>query len=191
MSDPNELRRAAATQQHLTRWAIDPAHSEIRFSIRHMMVSTVKGKFGTFLGDLIYDHHLEQPAGVIVEIDAASVDTGQVQRDIHLRSGDFFDVENHPHIRFASRHVESIGNNHYQVHGELRLLRETRPVVLDVTFEGIGEDPDGNMRASFSATTEIDRHEFGLTWNRSVEAGGLMVGDSVRIYLEIQAIQQH
>lgn len=190
MSDPNELRRAAAAHQHLTRWAIDPDHSEIRFSIRHMMVSTVKGQFRTFSGDLIYDHHLEQPAGVVVEIDAGSIDTGQVQRDIHLRSGDFFDVENHPHIRFASRDVESIGSNHYQVHGDLRLLRETRAVVLDVTFEGIGEDPDGNMRASFSATTEIDRHEFGLTWNRSVEAGGLMVGESVRIYLEIQAILQ-
>ena len=190
MSDPNELRRAAAAQQHLTRWAIDPANSEIRFSIRHMMVSTVKGQFRTFLGDLIYDHHLEQPAGVIVEIDAASVDTGQIQRDIHLRSGDFFDVENYPYIRFASRHVESIGNNDYQVHGDLRLLRYTREITLDVTFEGIGEDPDGNMRASFSATTEINRHDFGLTWNRPVEAGGLMVGESVRIYLEIQAIQQ-
>lgn len=190
MPDPNELRRAAASQQHLTRWAIDPNHSEIRFSIRQMMVSTVKGQFQSFLGDLLYDHQLEQPAGVMVEIAAASIDTGQVQRDIHLRSGDFFDVENCPHIRFASRHVESIGGNHYQVHGDLRLLRETRQIVLDVTFEGIGEDPDGNMRASFSATTEINRHEFGLTWNRPLEAGGLMVGDSVRIYLEIQAVQQ-
>lgn len=190
MSDPNELRRAAASQQHLTRWAIDPNHSEIRFTIRHLMVSTVKGKFQSFLGNLIYDHQLEQPAGVVVEIAAGSIDTGQVQRDIHLRSGDFFDVENYPHIRFASRHVESIGNNHYQVHGDLRLLRETRQVVLDVTFEGIGEDPDGDMRASFSATTEISRHDFGLTWNRPLEAGGLMVGESVRIYLEIQAIQQ-
>ena len=190
MPDPNELRHAAASQQHLTRWAIDPVHSEIRFTIRHLMVSTVKGQFQSFQGDLIYDHKLEQPAAVVVEIRAESIDTGQVQRDIHLRSGDFFDVENYPHIRFASRHVESIGNNHYQVHADLRLLRETRQVVLDVTFEGIGEDPDGNMRASFSATTEINRHDFGLTWNRPLETGGLMVGENVRIYLEIQAIQQ-
>jgi polyisoprenoid-binding protein YceI len=190
MADPNELRRAAAAQQHLTRWAIDPEHSEIRFSIRHMMVSTVKGRFQTFQGDLIYDHQLDQPAGVIVEIDASSIDTGQIQRDIHLRSGDFFDVENHPHIRFASREVEAIGSNHYRVHGDLRLLRETRQIVLDVMFEGIGADPEDNMRASFSATTEINRHDFGLSWNRPVEAGGLMVGESVRIYLEIQATKQ-
>jgi polyisoprenoid-binding protein YceI len=190
MPDSNDLRHTAAAHQHLTNWTIDPDHSEIRFSIRHLMVSTVKGQFQTFRGDLIYDHQLEQPAGVVVEIDAESIDTGQIQRDIHLRSGDFFDVENHPHIRFASRDVESIGSNHSRVHGDLRLLRKTQPVVLDVTFEGIGSDPDGNMRASFSATTEINRHEFGLTWNRPVEAGGVMVGDSVRIYLEIQAVQQ-
>ncbi|TVR76193.1 MAG: polyisoprenoid-binding protein [Sphaerobacteraceae bacterium] len=190
MPDSNELRRQAAHHQHLTRWIIDPLHSEIRFSIRHLMISTVKGNFASFQGDLIYDHQLEQPAGVVVEIEAGSVETGQIQRDIHLRSGDFFDVENYPHIRFASRHVESIGNNHYLVHGDLRLLRETQQVVLDVTFEGIGEDAEGNQRASFSATTEINRHDFGLTWNRSVEAGGLMVGESVRIYLEIQAVQQ-
>jgi polyisoprenoid-binding protein YceI len=190
MPDSDDLRKRAAHHQHLTRWNIDPEHSEIRFSIRHLMVSTVKGKFGRFQGDLIYDHQLEQPAGVVVEIEAASVDTGQVQRDIHLRSGDFFDVENFSHIRFASRHVESIGNNHYQVHGDLRLLHETQQVVLDVTFEGIGTDPDGNQRASFSATTEINRHDFGLNWNRVVDAGGVMLGESVRIYLEIQAVQQ-
>jgi polyisoprenoid-binding protein YceI len=190
MSDPNELRRAAASQQHLTRWAIDPDHSEIRFAIRHLMVSTVKGEFESFQGDFIYDHQLEQPAGVIVEVSAASVNTGQVQRDIHLRSGDFFDVENYPYIRFASRHVESAGDNRYQVHGDLRLLRVTREVVLDVTFQGIQEDSDGSMRASFSATTEINRHDFGLTWNRRVEAGGLMVGEDVRIDLEIQAVKQ-
>jgi polyisoprenoid-binding protein YceI len=190
MAEPNELRRRAAAHQHLTSWRIDPDHSEIRFSIRHLMVSTVKGKFHTFQGDLIYDHQLEQPAGVIVEIDAASIDTGQVQRDIHLRSGDFFDVENFPHIRFASRDVEAIGSDHYRVHGDLRLRRETQPVVLDVTFEGIGEDPDGNMRASFLGTTEFSRSEFGLTWNRPADAGGVMVGDSVRVYLEIQAVQQ-
>lgn len=190
MPESNDLRRNAGTQQHLTTWAIDPNHSEIRFSVRHMMVSTVKGSFQTFRGDLSYDHQLEQPAGVMVEIDAASIETGQIQRDIHLRSGDFFDVENYPQIRFASRDVESIGKNHYRVHGDLRLLRETQPIVLDVTFEGIGEDPDGNMRASFSATTEMDRQAFGLTWNRAVETGGVLVGDSVRIYLEIQAVQQ-
>jgi polyisoprenoid-binding protein YceI len=190
MADPNELRQRVAAHPHLTRWAIDPEHSEIRFSIRHLMVSTVKGRFGSFRGDLIYDHQLEQPAGVAVEIDAASIDTGQVQRDIHLRSGDFFDVENFPHIRFASRDVESIGSGHYRVHGELRLRRETQPIVLDVTFEGIGEDPNGNMRASFSATTEFSRSDFSMTWNRPVEAGGVMVGDSVRVYLEIQATQQ-
>jgi polyisoprenoid-binding protein YceI len=190
MSDPNELRRAAAIHQHLTRWAIDPARSKIRFSIRHLMVNTVAGQFQSFQGDLIYDHQLEQPAGVIVEIDADSVDTGQVQRDIHLRSGDFFDVENFPHIRFASRHVEPIEEGHYKVHGDFRLRRETREITLDVTFQGIEQDQSGAMHASFSATTEIDRHDFGLTWNRPADAGGLVIGQDVKIELQIHAVQQ-
>lgn len=189
MSEPGDPGKNGASQ-HVTRWEIDQEHSEVRFTVRHLMVSTVRGQFTSFRGDMVYDHQLEQPVGVMVEIDARSIDTGQVQRDIHLRSGDFLDVENYPHIRFASRDVESIGSNHYRVHGDLRLLRTTRSVVLDVTFEGIGEDPAGNMRASFSATTEINREEFSLTWNRPLEAGGVMIGESVRIYLEIQAIQQ-
>jgi polyisoprenoid-binding protein YceI len=186
---PGTDPHANAHGHHLSRWSIDTDHSEIRFAIRHMMVSTVRGHFISFRGDMVYDHQLDQPAGVMVEIDAESIDTGQVQRDLHLRSGDFFDVENYPYIRFASRHVESIGSNHYRVHGDLRVLRETREVVLDVTFEGIGEDPNGNMRASFTGTTEINRRDFGLTWNRPVDAGGVMVGENVRIYLEIQATQ--
>ncbi len=190
MSDPGEAHRAAETQPHLSRWRVDPDHSEVRFAIRHLMVNTVRGTFNSFRGDLIYDHHLEQPAGVVVEIDAASVDTGQVQRDIHLRSGDFFDVENYPHIRFASRDVEAIGRNHYRLIGDLRVLRRTSTVVLDVTFEGIGEDPDGRMRASFSATTEIRRQDYGLSWNRTLEAGGVTIGDTVRVYLEIQAVKE-
>jgi polyisoprenoid-binding protein YceI len=190
MVDPGPNNWPPIYRNHLSRWEIDPAHSEIRFAIRHMMVSTVRGKFTKFRGDLIYDHILEQPNGVLVEIDAASIDTGQVQRDIHLRSGDFFDVENYPQIRFATRNVESIGNNHYRAHGDLRLLHETREVVLDVTFEGIGNDPHGDMRASFTATTEINRHDFGLTWNSPLETGGVLVGDTVRIYLEIQAVKQ-
>ncbi|MFW6075277.1 MAG: YceI family protein [Chloroflexota bacterium] len=186
----NEQYQNAHGNQHVTRWEIDPANSMIRFTIRHMMVSTVRGQFTGFRGDMVYDHQLEQPVGVMVEIDAGSIDTGQVQRDIHLRSGDFLDVENYPQIRFASREVESIGSDHYRVHGDLRILRTTRQVVLDVTFEGIGEDPDGNMWASFTGTTEINREDFSLTWNRALDAGGVMIGDSVRIYLEIQAIQQ-
>jgi polyisoprenoid-binding protein YceI len=175
---------------NLTRWQIDPEHSEIRFAIRHLMISTVRGRFTSFRGDLVYDHAREQPAGVLVEIDAASITTGQTQRDLHLRSGDFFDVESHPQILFASRHIESIGASHYRVHGDLRLLGQTREIVVEVTFEGIGEDLRGQMRASLSGTTQIDRRDFGLTWNRPLETGGVLVGDIVRIYLEIQAVQQ-
>lgn len=188
--DPRHPGNSAPNKQHLTRWEILPEASAILFSIRHLMVSRVRGQFSSFRGDLVYDHHLEQPAGVMVEIDAASVDTGQVQRDIHLRSGDFFDVENYPQIRFATRHVDTMGGNRYLVYGDLRILRETRDVVLDVAFKGITEHPDGTMRASFSATTEINRRDFGLTWNRRVEAGGVMVGDKVQIQLEIEAIRR-
>jgi polyisoprenoid-binding protein YceI len=190
MTDRQWPHGNASGHNHFSRWEIDPDNGDIRFSIRHLMVSAVQGRFNSFRGDLVYDHQLDQPAGVMVEIDAGSIDTGQTQRDIHLRSGDFFDVENYPHIRFATREVEAVGDHHYRVHGDLRLLRITRDIVLDVTFKGFSEDPEGTEHASFFATTEINRHDFGLTWNRSVETGGLMVGDTVLIELEIDAIKQ-
>jgi polyisoprenoid-binding protein YceI len=188
-SYPNNRRPDTSSSQHLSRWKIDPDRSEVRFSVRHVMVSTVTGRFTRFGGDLLYDHQLQQPAGVMVEIEAASVDTGQVQRDIHLRSGDFFDTENYPYIRFASRDVEYLEDDRYRVHGDLRLLRSTREIILDVTFTGFDHDPSGREIASFTASTEINRQDFGLTWNRAVETGGVMVGDTVNISLEIRAFR--
>jgi hypothetical protein len=113
------------TQTGVRTWAIDSSHSEVAFSVRHMMVSSVEGRFMSFRGDLVYDHSLDQPAGVMVEIDAGSVETGQIQRDIHLRSGDFLDVENFPHIRFASREVEPLGNGDYRVSGDELVFART------------------------------------------------------------------
>ena len=172
------------------RWQIDPAYSEIEFAIRHLMISTIKGRFKQFNGSLQFDEtHLEL-ASVEVEIDTASLDTGQEQRNIHLRSGDFFDVETYPTIRFFSRQVESLGGNHFRVVGDLRLHGVTRAVVLEVTFEGVGPDPWGRTRSSFTATTHLNRIDFGLTWNQPLATGGVMVEEMVRIVLDIQAVKQ-
>lgn len=173
-----------------SRWDIDPAQSEIRFSIRQLMINTVKGQFERMRGYVGFDEVHRTPVLVEVEIDAASITTGMEQRDIHLRSGDFFDVETHPNILFVSRSFESEGRDHYRITGDLRLHGVTREVVLDATFEGIERDPWGHERAAFRGTTQINRHDFGLNWNRAIEAGGMMVGDTVRISLDIQAVKR-
>jgi polyisoprenoid-binding protein YceI len=183
-------RQSGLGHAQMTHWVIDPAHSEIEFAIRHLMISTIKGRFNDFSGSIQVDEEHLAVTRVEVEIDAASIDTGQEQRDFHLRSGDFFDVESYPEIRFVSRQVDSLGANHFRITGDLRLHGVTRPVVLDATVEGTGQDPWGNTRASFTATTQINRYDFGLTWNQPLDVEGVMIGDTVRIYLNIQAVKQ-
>lgn len=175
---------------HMTHWVIDPAHSEIEFAIRHLMISTIKGRFTDFSGSIQFDEAHLALTWVQVEIVAASIDTGQVQRDIHLRSGDFFDVESYPEIRFVSRQVTSLGAKHFQILGDLRLHGVTHPVVMDATVAGTGPDPWGNTRASFTATTRINRYDFGITWNQPLNAEGVVLGDMVRIDLDIQAVKR-
>jgi polyisoprenoid-binding protein YceI len=172
------------------RWAIDPAHSEIEFAIRHLMISTIKGRFNRFNGFITFARGQALPAAVEVEIEAASIDTGQEQRDIHLRSGDFFDVETYPTILFVSRRVEALSADHFRILGQLRLHGVTQPVTLEAIFLGIGRDPWGQLRASFTATTQIDRREFGLSWNRPLEGSGVMIGDMVSISLNIEAVKR-
>jgi polyisoprenoid-binding protein YceI len=168
-------------------WQIDPAHTLVEFSVRHMMIATVKGRFGTVAGTIRLDDEDPARSAVDVTIDAASVDTRNEQRDAHLRSADFFDVANHPTLTFRSRRVERTREDHYRVTGDLTIRGTTRSVVLDVIEQGRITDPWGATRAAFSARATVNREDFGLTWNQALEAGGVLVSRDVVIDLEVQA----
>jgi polyisoprenoid-binding protein YceI len=170
-------------------WNIDAAHSAVSFSIRHMVVSKVRGRFTKFAGTFTLDEGALKRSTVEVTIDASSIDTGTAQRDAHLRSGDFFDVERFPEIRFRSTHIEKLSGDRYRVAGDLTIRDVTREVALDVEYAGRGTDPWGNKRVAFAAKTTIDRQEFGLKWNQALEAGGMLVGDRVEIDLDVQGVK--
>jgi polyisoprenoid-binding protein YceI len=171
------------------KWNIDGAHSGINFSVRHMVVSKVRGRFGKFGGTLDLDGADLTRSTIDVTIDASSIDTGTAQRDDHLRSADFFDAERFPELRFRSKRIEQAGRDHYRVLGDLTIRDITRELMLDVEYGGQAKDPWGNERAGFLAKASIDRKDFGLTWNQVLEAGGLLVGDRVDIELEVQAVK--
>jgi polyisoprenoid-binding protein YceI len=169
-------------------WTIDPVHSEVGFSVRHMMVSKVRGKFGKFSGEIVTAEDVLGSA-VTAEIDLSSIDTGNEQRDGHLRSLDFFDVENHPLMTYRSTGVRQDGED-YVLDGELTLKGVTRSVPLRLTVNGFGPDAYGGTRAGFTATGEINRQDFGVTWNAAIETGGVAVSDKVAIHLETEAVLQ-
>lgn len=173
----------------MSTWKIDPAHTTVTFAVRHMMVSTVRGTFSDVSGALELDP--ENPAGAYVEafIGTASINTGVGDRDNHLRSGDFFDADKHPQMIFRSTGVELTGERVAKVHGELTIRGVTHPVVLDVEFLGEHDSNYGDHRAGFTASTRIDREQWGLTWNQALEAGGVLVGKDVRIELDVQFIR--
>jgi polyisoprenoid-binding protein YceI len=171
------------------KWAFDLKHSSINFWVRHLMVSKVPGQFTQWTGDFYFDETHPGASRVEVQIDAASIDTREPQRDAHLRSADFFDVEKHPHLTFRSTRVEAIGESSYHVVGELSIHGVSKSAVLNVDFAGRAKDPWGGERAGFTAKTTIDRKDFGLTYNSVLEAGGVMVGDKVEISIEIEAVR--
>ena len=169
-------------------WQIDTAHSDVSFSVRHMMVSKVKGRFGTFSGTIVTaENPLEST--VSAEIDASSIDTNQAQRDAHIRSADFFEVEKYPTITFQSTSVELKGND-FLVLGDLTIKGNTRQVPLKLELNGFGADPFGGLRAGFTATTEISRKDFGVDIDMPMDGGGVVVGDKITITLEIEAVLQ-
>jgi polyisoprenoid-binding protein YceI len=154
-----------------------------------MVVAKVRGRFGGFSGKVALDETDLTRSKVEVELDAATIDTGVVDRDKHLRSADFFDVERFPKLRFASSRVESAGGQSYRVHGDLTIRDVTRPVVLEVEYGGLAKDPWGNQRALFTASASINRGDYGLKWNQALEAGGVLVGERVDIELEVQLVK--
>lgn len=175
-----------ATVPQPGEYTIDPSHSSVEFVARHMMVSKVRGRFGTFSGTVTVGQVPEE-SHVEVTIDPASVSTGDPNRDAHLMSPDFFEVETYPRWEFRSTKVEHERGDHWKVTGDLTLHGVTRPVVLDVEFAGASPTPWGTNAIGFTASTEVDREDFGLTWNAALETGGVVVGKRVRIELEVEA----
>jgi polyisoprenoid-binding protein YceI len=179
--------------ENTTTWQLDPTHSTVEFAVKHMMFTTVRGRFKTFAGSVHIDERNPDQSRVEVTIDAASIDTGVADRDAHLRSPDFLDVEKYPTIVFRSTRVAGAHKNqgdHFQITGELEIRGKSLPVTLDATFEGLGADPWGGQRAGFAARAEIDRREWGLRWNQALEAGGVLVANSVKVEIEAQAVKQ-
>ncbi|MEO6703620.1 MAG: YceI family protein [Jatrophihabitantaceae bacterium] len=167
-------------------WNIDAVHSDVSFSVRHMMVSKVKGRFGAFSGTIVT---AESPLAstVTAEIELNSIDTNNSQRDNHIRSADFFEVDKHPTMTFTSTSVEAAGDD-FIVHGDLTLKGHTKNIPLKLELNGFGPDPFGGTRAGFSASTEISRKEFGVDIDMPMDGGGVVIGDKISISLEIEAV---
>lgn len=170
-------------------WKIDPSHTHVEFAVKHLMISTVKGRFTDVEGDVVIVDGDLSASTVNAVLKAASIDTRTGQRDDHLRSGDFLDAANFPEITFKSTRITG-DNDEFKLTGALTIRGVTKEVTLEVTHEGAVKDPWGNQRMGFSAKTKFDRSAFGLTWNQAIEAGGVVVGNEVKVSLEVEVVKQ-
>ena len=173
-----------------SKWVIDPTHSEIQFKVKHLVISTVTGSFKTFEGTVETDGDDLTTANINFSADIASIDTNQAQRDEHLRSAEFFDAANHPKMTFTSSSLEKTGDDTYKLKGDLTMKGVTKPVVLDAEYGGAMTDFYGQNKAGFEITGKINRKDFGLTWSATTEAGGVVVGDEIKLAINIQLIKQ-
>lgn len=171
-------------------YTVDPAHTQIIFKIKHLAFSTVSGNFVDFDGEFDFDPDNIAAAKANATIKAKSVNTSNEKRDDHLRSDDFFGVEKHPELTFLSKEIKDVKGNSFIVVGDLTINGVTKSIELDAEYSGAATDPWGNERVAFSAESKIDRKDFGLTWNKAIEAGGFVVGDEVKIVLEVQGIKK-
>lgn len=171
-------------------WKIDPAHSALTFRVRHMMISWVRGEFTDFEGTVDFDSDDPANSRVVVTIDPASIDTREQQRDTHLKSPDFLDVEKFPDIRFESTRIEVLDEDTGKIHGDLTIRGVTNPIVLDVEYNGMAKSPWGNTSAGFTAHTTFNRKDWGLEWNQVLETGGVLVGDEIRAHVELEIVRQ-
>ena len=171
-------------------WTIDPAHSRLGFAAKHAMVAKVRGQFDTFSGTLVLVGDDAAASTATVEIEAASIDSGNADRDTHLKSADFLDVENHPALTFATTTVRQTDDDRFVLVGDLTIRGTTRSVEIEAELEGLSRDPFGNDRIGFTGSTRISRKDFGLTWNVALEAGGVLVSDAITITLDVSAIKQ-
>jgi polyisoprenoid-binding protein YceI len=192
MQKETNMTAIAETTNTKTTWQIDPAHTAVELAVKHMMFTTVRGRFKDVKGTIEVDEQNLGNSTVNVEIAAASLDTGVADRDAHLRSADFLDVENHPALTFHSKRFEGAlreEGDKFRLVGDLTIRGITKEVVLDGTFEGTGKDPWGGTRAGARATAKIDRRDWGLVWNQALETGGILVANEVRLELEVQAVK--
>lgn len=176
-----------------TTWQLDPAHTSVEFSVKHMMMTTVRGRFKNLSGELVIDEDDPNRSRVTAELDVDSIDTGVPDRDAHLKSPDFFDAAAYPKISFRSKRVEGCSDKEgcrFTVTGDLTIRDTTMEVKLDCIFEGSGTDPWGGQRVGFGATGEFDRREWGLKWNQVIETGGVLVANKVRLEVEAQFVKQ-
>lgn len=171
------------------RWELDPAHSRIGFAVRHAMVTTVRGCFAEFSGGAVLDADAPHRSSAELVVDAASVSTGQAQRDTHLRSSDFLDVDQHPELLFTSTGAQAAGDGGFRMSGELEVRGVRRPVDVLFSYQGAVRDPFGYQRAGFSGRAKLRRSEFGLTYNAALELGGLLISDEVTLELDLSAIK--
>lgn len=171
-------------------WTVDPAHSSLEFSAKHMMVTTVRGQFTQFTAEIEADPTDLTDSNIAFTVDVASVDTRNADRDTHLRSADFFDVEKYPQMTFKATKIASKGHNEYDVTGDLTIKDVTHPATFTMTFEGQHKDPWGNEKAGFTGEAKLSRKDWGLTWNVALEAGGVLVSDQIKVTLDIQAAKQ-
>lgn len=175
------------THTAVTTWTIDPSHSSVEFAVKHLVFATAKGAFTDVSGQIVLDEAEIERSSVSVEIAAASVHTRDDKRDGHLRSVDFFDADTHPTITFTSTGVERTSGDDLRITGDLTIRGTTAPVTLNAEYNGRGKSPFGMEVLSYSASTTIDRKQFGLTWNAALETGGMMVSDDVKLTIEIEA----
>ena len=170
-------------------WKIDNAHSLVEFSVRHMMISTVRGRFERFSGTVEFNENDPTASSVDVQIEAASINTNESQRDNHLRSADFFDAEKFPYLSFKSTRVEKIDENNGRIYGDLTIRDISQPVVLETEYNGQAKSPWGATSAGFTANTKINRKDWNLGWNQALETGGMLVGDEIKIHIELEIVK--
>ncbi|UMY65208.1 MULTISPECIES: YceI family protein [unclassified Flavobacterium] len=173
-----------------TKWVLDPTHSEITFKVKHMMFTNVSGKFDTFQATAESDGDNFENARFDFQAETTSINTGNADRDNHLRGGDFFDAEQFPQLTFKSTAFQQKSGDDYTLTGDLSLHGVTKSISLDVEFGGLAQDPWGNTKAGLSATGKLNRKDFGLNWNAALEAGGVLVGEEVKLHIELQFVKQ-
>ncbi len=180
---------ADTTRTPATRWTLDPGHSAVGFSVRHLMITNVRGEFEKFRGDVTYDPARPEATRIEATIDVASLTTREAKRDADLRSALFFDVESHPQMTFVSKSARAVGEGRLEVTGDLTIRGTRREVTLSVRDIGAAQDMRGNSRIGATASTQIKRSDFGMTWNKALETGGVVVGDLVTITLEASLVK--
>ena len=171
-----------------TKWVIDPTHSELTFKVKHLMISNVKGEFKTFQANIDGEDFTKSTISAI--IDASSLSTNNNDRDTHLKSPDFFEIEKYPEITFVSTSIKKVDDDEFKLVGDLTIKGTTKEITLNTEFGGFMKDPYGNEKSGFSINGKLNRKDFGLNWNAALEAGGVMVGNEIKINAEVQFIKQ-